>query len=455
MSTEVLGAVSEKAMKLALRRGASEAQAVTYARVEDLTRFANSQIHQNVSSVSSGLRIKVVIKKRIGDVQISALDSKSIELAVKDAVKTAKVSPPNEMFQSLPERKSFTPLKRVFDRRTAEFSPNNRADLARQAIETAHRKAEIVKAVAGSCLTGSASFSVVNSLGIDAAARVSLARLAVTVISEKNHSEGHGYYESCARDIKEINVDEVTLKATDTSVRCVQPQRLEPGEYETVIAPDAVTLSMYYLGAGFTATSYEDGTSFVKYNLGRQVLDQKFDMKDDGRDMSTLFTSPIDGEGVPKRSVTLVHNGVVDEESICHDSYTAGKNNVESTGHAQTPFSESFQTGPDLANIVLSPGDSSTEEMINETKYGLYVSRFHYVRTVNRPQVIITGLTRDGTFLIKDGEISHPVYNLRFTDSLLKAYGNITMIGKEQERGMQATVPPLKVSKFRFTGVVE
>ena len=93
MSTEVLGAVSEKAMKLALRRGASEAQAVTYTRVEDLTRFANSQIHQNVSSVSSGLRIKVIIKKRIGDTQISALDSKSVELTVKDAIKIAKVSP--------------------------------------------------------------------------------------------------------------------------------------------------------------------------------------------------------------------------------------------------------------------------------------------------------------------------------------------------------------------------
>jgi predicted Zn-dependent protease len=178
-------------------------------------------------------------------------------------------------------------------------------------------------------------------------------------------------------------------------------------------------------------------------------------LKDDGKDMNTLFVSPVDGEGVPKKSVNLVHNGVVDEASICYDSYTAGKAGTESTGHAGTPFFDVFEGGPDLINLVLSPGDCSVEEMIKETHHGVYVSRFHYVRTVNRPQLVLTGLTRDGTFLIENGEISGPIRNLRFTDSFLNAYRNIEMIGKEQERALQATVPSIKVSKLRFTGVAE
>lgn len=455
MWMEKLSQVSEGAVKLAIKRGADQAQAVAFERIEDLTRFANSQIHQNVSTRRNGLNLRVVLKKRIGDISVASTDPKSIELAVRDTIKIAKLTPPNEFFKSLPELKKHAPLKGPFHRKTAGCSPNFRADRAKQAIETAHGKANIVKAVAGSYMTGSASFSVANSLGVNAGAHVSLARLAVAVISEKNGSEGYGYSESCARNIAEIDPIAVASKAAETSVKSVQPERLEPGEYETVIASDAVALTMYYLGAGFTATWYQDGTSFVKYNIGRRVLDEKFNLKDDGRDMETLYVSPIDGEGVPKRAVTLVRSGVVDEKSICYDSYIAGKAGLESTGHACLPFFEAFEPGPDLTNIVLASGDSSVDEMIGETSRGIYVSRFHYIRTINRPQVILTGLTRDGTFLIENGEISRPIRNLRFTDSLLSAYGNIEMIGKEQERALQATVPAVKVRKLRFTGVAE
>jgi predicted Zn-dependent protease len=150
-----------------------------------------------------------------------------------------------------------------------------------------------------------------------------------------------------------------------------------------------------------------------------------------------------------------VKDGYVDEKSICYDSYTAGKEGKTSTGHAQLPFYVAFGPGPDLINMILAPGQVSEEEMIKETRRGVYVSRFHYVRTINQPRMILTGLTRDGTFLIENGEITKPIRNFRFTDSFLDVYKGTQMIGKDQERQAQATVPPVKVSKLRFTGVSE
>lgn len=455
MSLETLSDVARKATKLAVRKGADQAQATAFTLVEDLTRFANSQIHQNVATNRDGLSVRVILKKRIGDATIGAFDSPSIEAAVSNAIKIAKVSPPNELFKSLPEPKKYAPLKETFDRKTATCDPNLRADNAKRAIQVAHDKASLVKAVAGSYMTGSASFAVANSLGVGAKAQISLAQMAVTVISEKGGSEGHGYHYACSRNMKEIDVDKVAERAADKSVKSVQPTRLEPGEYEALLAPDAVALSLSYISNGFLGTWFQDGTSFVKYNLGKQVFHETFNLKDDGRDMATLYVSPVDGEGVPKQALTLVKNGVVNEKGIVYDSYTGGKEGKQSTGHALVPFFEAFGPGPDLVNMILAPGQASEEEMIKETKRGVYVSRFHYVRTVNQTRMILTGLTRDGTFLIENGEITKPVLNLRFTDSFLDVYKGIQMICKERERQPMASVSAVKVNKLRFTGVSE
>jgi predicted Zn-dependent protease len=455
LTLQTLSEIARKATRLATKKGADQVHATAFTFVEDLTRFANSQIHQNVATYRDGLRVRLVLKKKIGDALIGAFDPASIESVVSDAIKIAKVSPPNELFKSFPEPKKYSPLKGTFDKKTADCDPNLRADNAKRAIQVAHGKASFVKAVAGAYMTGSARFAVSDSLGVDAKAEISLAQMTVTVISEKEGSEGYGYYSAFSRDMKEIDVDKVAEKAADKSVKSVQPIRLEPGEYEALLAPDAVALSLSYVSSGFLGTWFQDGTSFVKYNLGKQVFHEKFNLKDNARDMTTLYVSPVDGEGVPRQALTLVKDGYVDEKSICYDSYTAGKEGKTSTGHAQLPFYEAFGPGPDLINMILAPGQVSEEEMIKETRRGIYVSRFHYVRTVNQPRMILTGLTRDGTFLIENGEITKPIRNFRFTDSFLDVYKGTQMIGKDQERQTQATVPPVKVSKLRFTGVCE
>jgi predicted Zn-dependent protease len=231
-----------------------------------------------------------------------------------------------------------------------------------------------------------------------------------------------------------------------------------PGDYEVVLSPRAVAALLLYLGyIGFSATPYQDGQSFVEYHLEEQAFDEKLSVKDDARDPLTLYSVPIDGEGVPKRTMKLIDKGTVSEDSICYDSFTAGKEKDKtSTGHTVPPVSRFYPYSRPLPiNMMASPGDASTEDMIADTKYGIFVTRFHYTNPLEPTKAVLTGLTRDGTFLIEKGELSRPVKNLRYTDSMLSALTEVPMIGRELARIGETTAPAMKLKRLRFTGATK
>jgi predicted Zn-dependent protease len=192
----------------------------------------------------------------------------------------------------------------------------------------------------------------------------------------------------------------------------------------------------------------------VKYNLGEKVFDGKLNIYDDAHDPKTLYSFPIDGEGVPKSHLQLIEDGKVSERSICYDSFTAGKEGKTSTGHALPPIF-GFMGRPFPINTLVAAGDSSIEEMIKDTKQGIYITRFHYTNPVEPSKAILTGLTRDGTFSIKNGEVVTPLRNLRYTDSMLSALKLIPLIGKDIEILEDVTAPAMKLKKLRFTGIAE
>ena len=199
----------------------------------------------------------------------------------------------------------------------------------------------------------------------------------------------------------------------------------------------------------------QDGQSFVKYNLNKQVFDEKLDVEDDPRNLDTLYALPIDGEGAPKQKMQLINAGKVSKRSICYDSFTAGKEkNQPSTGHSFPPV-HGFYGRPMPFNILVSQGDSSVEEMIQETRRGLFITRFHYTNPVEPTKAILTGLTRDGTFLIENGEITKPVVNLRYTDSMLSALKEIPLISSKRKIVEEVTAPAMKLKKLRFTGITQ
>jgi predicted Zn-dependent protease len=206
---------------------------------------------------------------------------------------------------------------------------------------------------------------------------------------------------------------------------------------------------------GFSAVAMQEGRSFMVGKIGQQVVDPRVSIWDDGLSPAGLPV-PFDFEGVPKRRVNLIEKGIA--RGVVYDSYRAGKENKPSTGHA-LPAPNAF--GPMPLNPFFGPGDSTLDEMIAGTQRGLYVTRFHYNRPVDPKRVIITGMTRDGTFLIENGEIAYPVKNLRFTQSYLDALNTVEAIGRRPKllSGMfgvgGASVPALKLGKFRFTGATE
>ena len=454
MVTERLLGIAEKTVEYAMKQNVDQAQASAFLLDTALTRFANSQIHQNVATKKGGVLIKVVLNKQISNTRVNSLEEEQIEKAVMQAVKIARASPPNKDFKSLPEPEPWTPIEGTFDEETADCTPRYRAERVKEAIETAHSKSPIVKAVAGNFSTGSMAYSVANSLGVSAVARVSSANMKTTVISKSGTSEGFGTAQKYSRLVKDIQPAVLAEDAADKSVKSINPIRLSPGEYQVVATPLAVSTLLMFLGfVGFSATSYQDGRSFVKYCLNQKVFDGKLNVKDDGKDSRTLYAVPIDGEGVPKRTMPLISNGVVSEQSICYNSFTAGKEGKKSTGHALPPIAEYFMQQPVPFNVIASPGDATMEEEIAETNRGIFVTTFHYVNPVEPTKVVLTGLTRDGTFLIENGEISKPIVNMRFTDSMLSVLRNIPLIGKKLEMVGPTTVPSMKLEKLRFVGI--
>jgi predicted Zn-dependent protease len=454
MVTERLKEIAEKAVQYAIKQKADQAQASAFMTDESLTRFANSQIHQNVAAKSGTVAIKVVLGKRISTIRVDTLEDEGIKKAVVEAVKIAKASSPNKDFKSLPKPEAWTPLKGVFDKATAECEPKYRAERVKEAIETAHSKSSKVKAVAGYFSTESLAFAVANSLGVSAWADISTAYMKTTVISQSGASQGFGTAEKYSRRVKDIEPAVLAESATEKSVKSLNPIKLEPGEYEVVLSPLAVSTLMMFTGmTGFSATGYQDGQSFVKYNLGKQVFDGKLNVKDDARDPKTLFALPVDGEGVPKKALDLIKDGVVSEKSICYNSFTAGKENKKSTGHAGLPMMGYFGERPGPFNMIVKSGNATLEDAVEDTKHGVFITAVHYVNPAEPTKVILTGLTRDGTFLIKDGEISKPIINMRFTDSMLSAFKDIPMIGKKLEMVRGTTVPMMKLKKLRFVGI--
>ncbi len=454
MSAERLKEIAEATVKHALGQKVNQAQAVAFLVDGALTRFANSQIHQNVAQKIGGVIIKVVLDKKISTVRANTLEDEGLEEAVQKAVKIAKASSPSKDFKSLPEPEAWEPVKSAFDKKTAECTPKFRAEKAKEAIETAHAKSPKVSAVAGFVSTNYASYAVANSLGVSAWAELTMAYMKTTVISRSSNSEGFGTAEQYSRHISEIKPSALAEDAAEKSVRSLNPVKVDPGEYEVVLSPLAVAALLTYFGyVGFSATAYQDGQSFVKYFANQQVFDGKLNVVDDARNPKTLYAVPVDGEGVPKKPLNLITKGVVSEKSICYNSFTAGKENKKSTGHAIPPLGDYYGEMPMPFNMIMKPGDATLEESVADTKHGIFVTTFHYVNPVEPTKLILTGLTRDGTFLIENGEITKPIVNMRFTDSMLSAFKEVPLIGKELQMVETATVPAVKLKKLRFVGV--
>lgn len=415
-----------------------------------LTRFANSYIHQNVFVINHNTTIRVVRGKKIGIASVSSLEESSIKKAIDTAIEQADFQKKNPDFKSLPMPKSYKPID-SFIQKTSDMEPEERAQIVKKVIAEAD-KHQGLKAF-GAISTGAGELCVMNSLGVEAYQASTSSELSIVVMSDT----GSGYAEEIHKDVDKLNIDNAAETATKKSLESQNPIEIEPGEYDVVLEPLAVAdIFGAFVQMGFNALAVQEKRSYIEKQVHlvdeQKLLGENISFFDDAFHKDTIGM-PFDFEGTPKQRVNLCENGVV--KGIVYDTFTANKEGKESTGHALPAKYMGY--GPMPFNLILKNGDASIEDIIASVDRGLLITRFHYLNPYLQPKIaLMTGMTRDGTFLIENGKVTKPVKNLRFTESMLKAFSNVAKISKDQKLlgGWIGTllVPALLIKNFKFTG---
>ncbi|GAV31796.1 MAG: TldD/PmbA family protein [Anaerosomatales bacterium] len=430
---------------LALARG-DEVEVLASVERSALTRFANNRIHQNVAERSAGVSVRVVVGTRQGCAATDRVDEESLERCCERAREAALRAPEDPSFPGLPEpsEAAAAPARPLPD--PDAFGPDARAEAAAAIIA---QSAERGLTAAGTVSVRAAGIAVANSRGVRLAATTGAAR--ATVLSM--HASGaSGWASWLGTDPAELAADSLGDRAALLAERSVGAEPLEPGSYPVVLAPDAVADLLDFLGyTSFGARAYFERSSFVALHEGERLFPETLTIVDDALSPEAVGL-PFDFEGVPKHRVALVERGV--PAGVVTDSYWAAKLARTNTGHA-LPAPNPW--GPMPLDLAIEPGDATVDEMIAAVERGVYVTRFHYVNVEDPATVLLTGMTRDGTFLIEDGRLSRPLANARFTQSVVEALKGLQAIGRTRELvgtedGGACLAPALALASWQFTG---
>jgi len=441
-------AIAERAVAMALEAGASQAEAVVIEQSSALTRFANNELHQNVSEDDVEVNLRFIEGRRIGVASANSVDDDALRRLARTAAETARLQPEQDWFRSLPEPGPVPLVAGAWAEATAVADPDRRAEAAAAVIAAA----EGVGAQAfGLVETGAHTISVVNSLGIDVSEARSRAQVLTVMMGPGG---GTGYAEEVAVDIAALDASAIGREAAERTAAMRDPVELPAGDYPVVLDSYAVMDLAIWLGAiGFNAQEVQEQQSF--FEPGKVVGSSLVSLADDGADPAGTPAS-FDYEGVAKRRVPLIEAGACRE--VVHDSRTAAAAGVHSTGHA-LPAPNPW--GPYPFHLSMAAGGTARDELIGGLERGLLVTRFHYTSLVHPKPVKVTGMTKDGLFLVEGGRVTAPVRNLRFTQSYLDALAAVEAVSRERRAidgdGFLGTVvvPSLRIGSFGFTGVTE
>jgi len=439
-------AIAERAIVLAEAEGATEVEALVSDERAQLTRFANSEIHQNVAETNGGLNLRVAIGKRIGVASSNRVDDDGLRRLAETAAAIARNSAELDDWGGLPAPTPITDISAAWSDGTAGATPEQRAEGVRAVIAAAD--AAGVRAF-GSFSTAVEQLSVANSHGVRATQNRTSAQLLTVMMATDG---GSGYAEQTSVDASAIDAAVVGREAAEKARATINPVAIEPGDWSVVLEEYAVVdlLSMLAF-MGFSALAVQEERSFAE--PGKVIGSELVTIVDDATEPGALPMA-FDYEGVAKQKVVLVERGVC--RDVVYDAQTAARGGVTSTGHG-LPAPNSY--GPFPLNMVMSPGSTERAALVGEMERGLLVTRFHYTNPVHPKLAIVTGMTRDGTFLVEDGRIVGPVRNLRFTQSYLAALAGTVAVGSERRtiRGDfgGVLVPAVRIDGWTFTGATE
>jgi predicted Zn-dependent protease len=416
-----------------------------------LTRYANSYIHQNVNEDNAQILFRAVNGQKIGVASTNSLVMADLKATLKNAIEIAKYQKDNKNFPGLPGPESYPEIDTYFES-TASFSPKDRAREVKKIFVRANRRKFTA---AGAYATGEGEIAIFNTRGVRCYQAVTSASINIIAMSDSSS----GYSSGLSRKVEDIDTAALAEVAVEKAFVGKKPKPLEAGDYEVILEPAAVAALFEWVNIiGFGSKAYNDKTSFLSDKIGQKVMSDSITIYDDAYDTSAV-AMPFDFEGVPKKKVFFVENGI--GKGVVFDRLSGKKAGMPSTGHALT--ANQHGEGAIAFNIFIGSGDKSREEMIASVKKGVLVTRFHYINGfIDTPKAVLTGMTRDGAYLIEDGQIKYGVKNMRFTDSVLRCFSTVKGISRDRQLISSwwdsigcIAAPTIHLGSFKFTGTTD
>ncbi len=439
--------------RAALEAAGADAEAVAHSERSGLARFAGSEVHQPTLIENVVVTLRVVLGKRAGVATTNRVDGDGLAELARRATSAAESAPPDESFPGLAPAAE-PPRVEGYDEDTAALGPDEQARRAAAAIEAAGDMP-----VYGFFTSAASALAIASSTGLTVEQRMTDATALVVAAAEGCS----GYAEHTAWRAADIDPAAVAREATDKAARTKDAGELEPGVYRAVLEPYAFAdLLDYFSHDSLGALGLLEERSYLSGRIGERIVDEKITITDDPIDPHGL-PKAFDFEGTPKQRVLLVEDGVA--RGVVWDRTTAAQasNGATTTGHAGPV--ESRDWGPLPYSLSVAPGEAaSVEELAEPVDDGIYITRLHYLGVVDPREGVVTGMTRDGTFRIRDGKIAEPLVNLRFTvavpDLLREVYGltkKAALVNSQNFYGDRypygVLAPAIAAARFTITGV--
>jgi len=404
-------------------------------------RYARNNVSTAGLVDNATLAVQVAYGKKQGTATVNEFDDKSLEKAVRRAEDLARLAPDNPEFMPAVAKQQFK-ASDTFSARTAAIDPEFRAQTAAYSIETSRKK----NLVSAGFFTDNHSFeAIANSNGVFGYQETTGVDFTCTVRTEDGR--GSGWVKRSATDVARFDPREAADVAIEKALRSVDAKALEPGRYTVILEPAATSDLIGYMLSGFDARQADEGRSFLSKKgggtrLGEKLFDQQVNIWCDPWDKDVAVLPWDSNTMLPRERMHMIKDGKV--AALDYSLYWAKKQGVRAIGAP--------------GNMIMGGTSKSTEELIAGTKKGVLVTRTWYIRLVDPQSVLLTGLTRDGTFYIENGKIKHPIKNFRFNESPVTMLNNIEAIGKPQviagdEVQYSMLIPPMKVRDFNFTSL--
>jgi predicted Zn-dependent protease len=445
MSGRELRTIVDNVLRLAKTTDAKETEVQVDEVDDSLTRFANNAIHQNVSEHGLTISVRTVIEGRTARATTNRVDEDSLRGAIAASLSLAQSQPKNPKLLPMPSKQRYKAVNR-FTKRTAALTPEDRARAVKRACDLAVKRGQNA---AGIFAGGQQQMALGNSRGLFAAYRETHSEFSITM----QEPPAASWAKANVGNVDDLDPQELAERASDRAHRAMNAVELPPGEYTVILEPAAVLDLVGFLFYDFAATAVADKRSCLNDRLGKQIFGKNISITDDVYHPLQLG-APFDGEGVPRQRVSLVDRGV--PKSMVYSRATAKAEKKSATGHG---FALPNEYGEAPMNLVFSGGDSSLKEMIASTDRGLLVTRLWYIREVDPYEKVMTGMTRDGLFLVEKGRVTSAVRNFRFNQSILEMLRNVELLGPavraSGEEAFEMVVPAMKVRNFHFSEVTK